>query len=153
CDAGDGLKDGLIDDPVKCKFDPAVLLCKEGDGSDCLTARQVAAVRKLYGPGRNPRTGKQLFHTLAPGRELGWNVMAGGPEPYVSGRDQAKYVAFADANWDWRTFDFDKDNDRFERPENLIMNATDPHIEKFLNRGGKLLIYHGWADQNVSPYQ
>ncbi|HEV2445033.1 MAG TPA: tannase/feruloyl esterase family alpha/beta hydrolase, partial [Candidatus Sulfopaludibacter sp.] len=47
---------------------------------------------------------------------------------------------------------FDKDNDRFERPEYLIMNATDPHLEKFLAHGGKLLMYHGWADQNVSPY-
>jgi feruloyl esterase len=47
--------------------------------------------------------------------------------------------------------DFDKDNDRFERPEYLIMNATDPHLDKFIAHG-KLLMYHGWADQNVSPY-
>ena len=61
-------------------------------------------------------------------------------------------MVFQSAGWDWRAFDFDKDNDRFERPEYLIMNATDPHLDKFLAHGGKLLLYHGWADQNVSPY-
>lgn len=59
---------------------------------------------------------------------------------------------FQNPAWDWRTFDFDKDNDRFERPENLIMNATDPNLGKFVTRDGKLLLYHGWSDQNVSPY-
>jgi len=127
-------------------------LCKEGDRADCLTAPQVEGARKVYGPGRNPRTGKALFGSLAPGSELGWAVMGAGPEPYAPILDQARYVVFQDAKWDWRTFDFDKDNDRFERPEYLIMNATDPHIGKFVARGGKLLMYHGWADQNVSPY-
>jgi feruloyl esterase len=152
CDAGDGLKDGLISDPTRCKFDPSVLLCKEGDGADCLTAAQVEAARKVYGPGKNPRTGKVLFGTLAPGSELGWAVMGAGPEPYAAILEQARYVVYQDPKWDWRTFDFDKDNDRFERPEYLIMNATDPHLDKFVAHGGKLLMYHGWADQNVSPY-
>jgi feruloyl esterase len=152
CDTSDGLKDGLISDPARCRFDPGVLLCKDGDGADCLTAAQVEAVRKVYGPGKNPRTGKELFGSLAPGSELGWAVMGGGPDPYAPILDQTRFVVYQDANWDWRTFDFDKDNDRFERPEYLIMNATDPHLEKFVKHGGKLLIYHGWADQNVSPY-
>lgn len=152
CDAMDGLKDGLIEDPTRCKFDPGVLLCKGADGSDCLTAPQVEAVRKVYTPGRDPRTGKQLFGSLAPGSELGWAVMGGGPQPYAAILDQLKYVVFKDPAWDWRTFDFDKDNARFEQPENLIMNATDPDLRKFIARGGKLLIYHGWSDQNVSPY-
>ena len=152
CDASDGLKDGLISDPAHCKFDPAVLLCKAGDGDDCLTAAQVEAAKRVYGPGRNPRTGKELFGTLAPGSELGWSVMGGGPEPYGPILDQTRYVVFQDANWDWRKFDFDRDNDRFTRPEYLMMNATDPHLDKFVGHGGKLLIYHGWADQNVSPY-
>ena len=152
CDSTDGLKDGLISDPTRCKFDPGVLLCKDGDAADCLTAPQVEAARKVYGPGKNPRTGKVLFGTLAPGSELGWAVMGAGPEPYAPILEQARYVVYQDPSWDWRTFDFDKDNDRFERPEYLIMNATDPHLDKFAAHGGKLLMYHGWADQNVSPY-
>ena len=152
CDATDGLKDGLIEDPTRCKFDPGVLLCKNADGPDCLTAPQVEAARKVYMSGRNPRTGKELFGSLAPGSELGWAVMGGGPEPYAAIVDQLKYVVFQDPAWDWRTFDFTRDNARFERPENLIMNATDPNLGKFVARGGKLLLYHGWNDQNVSPY-
>src|SRR5262245_28254122 len=63
-----------------------------------------------------------------------------------------KYVVFQDVAWDWRTFDFDRDNARFERSEYLIMNATDPNLKKFFARSGRLLLYHGWNDQNVSPY-
>jgi feruloyl esterase len=152
CDARDGLKDGLIDDPTRCQFDPGVLLCKGADGEDCLTAPQVEAARKVYTPGRNPRTGQELFGSLAPGSELGWAVMGRGPEPYAAILDQLKYVVFKDPAWDWRTFDFDKDNTNFERPENLIMNGTDPNLKKFFAHGGKLLMYHGCNDQNVSPY-
>jgi feruloyl esterase len=151
CDAADGLKDGLISDPMHCKFDPGVLLCKDGDAADCLTQAQVEAARKVYGPGRNPRTGRELFPSLAPGSELGWSVMGAGPEPYAPILEQARFVVYADPKWDWRGFDFDKDIDRFNRSEYLIMNATDPHLEKFTSHG-KLLMYHGWADQNVSPY-
>jgi feruloyl esterase len=152
CDAIDGLKDGLIDDPTRCRFDPGVLLCKGADSADCLTAAQVEAARKVYGPGKNPRTGAELFGTLTPGSELGWAVMGGGPEPYKAILDQARYVVFRNPEWDWRTFDFDKDNDRFNRPENVIMNGTDPNLKKFFAHGGRLLMYHGWNDQNVSPY-
>jgi feruloyl esterase len=152
CDASDGLRDGLISDPERCGFDPVTLLCKGGDAPDCLTAPQVEAARAIYTAPKDPRTGKPLFGTLAPGSELGWAVMAGGPEPYAPTLDQLKYVVYADPNWDWRSWDAVRDNDRYLKPEYLIMNATDPHIEKFVAHGGKLLLYHGWADQNVSPY-
>src|SRR5262249_48644077 len=70
CDAADGLKDGLIDDPSKCHFDPAVLLCKgpgNSDGPSCLTEAQVVAAKKIYSPAINPRTGAKLFASLVPG--------------------------------------------------------------------------------------
>jgi len=152
CDARDGVKDGLIEDPTRCQPDPGVLLCKDGDGPGCLTAPQVEAARKVYMPGRNPRTGKELFGPLAPGSELGWATLGGGPEPYAAILDQLKYVVFRDPAWDWRTFDFDQDIARFQLPENLVMNAANPNLARFFARGGKLLIYHGWNDQNVSPY-
>lgn len=152
CDALDGLSDGLIENPTRCKFDPAVLLCKGEDGTDCLTAPQVEAARKMYAPGRNPRTGKELFGTLAFGSELGWAMHGRGPELRSPNLDQLRYVVFKNPAWDWRTFDFDKDAARFELPENLIMNATDPNLSKFFARGGKLLIYHGWNDPGISPY-
>lgn len=149
CDARDGLKDGLIDDPTKCGFDPSVLLCKAGDGPSCLTAPQVKAVKQIYSPAKNPRTGKELFSSFVPGTELGWGVQAQGPEPAANIYDQYKYVVFKDPNWDWKTFNFDTDVERGNRPENLIMNATNPDMKKFFAHGGKLLLYHGWSDNQV----
>src|SRR5262249_29099277 len=149
CDAADGLKDGLIDDPRQCGFDPATLLCTGGDGPSCLTAPQVAAAKKIYAPATNPRTGQQLFFSLVPGTELGWGVQAAGPEPSANIYDQYRYVVFKDPNWDWKTFDFDTDAARGDRPEHLIMNATDPDMKPFFAHGGKLLLYHGWSDPQV----
>ena len=149
CDSHDGLEDGLIDDPRKCSFDPKVLLCREGDGPSCLTAPQVAAAQKIYSPAVNPRTGKELFSSLVPGTELGWGVQARGPDPSTNIYDQYRYVVFKDPNWDWKTFNFDRDVTRGDLPENVIMNATDPNMKPFFARGGKLLLYHGWSDPNV----
>jgi feruloyl esterase len=149
CDAGDGLKDGLIDDPRQCRFDPAVLLCKEGDGPSCLTAPQVAAAKQIYSNAINPRTKQELFASLVPGTELGWGVQAEGPEPSANIYDQYRYVVFKDPHWDWKTFDFDKDVVKGDLPENLIMNATDPNMKAFFSRGGKIIMYHGWSDSNV----
>jgi feruloyl esterase len=151
CDAGDGLKDGLIDDPRACRFDPKVLACKGADTPDCLTAPQVEAVRKIYSPALNPRTGKELFASLSPGSELAWGVQAQGPDPSVPIYDQYRYVVFKDPDWDWKTFDFDKDAARGDLPENVPMNATSPDMTPFFSRGGKLLLYHGWSDSQVPP--
>jgi len=149
CDSKDGLKDGLIEDPRKCDFDPKVLLCQAGDGAECLTAPQVKAAKQIYSPAINPRTGQELFSSLVPGTELGWGVQAQGPEPSANIYDQYRYVVFNDANWDWKTFNFDTDVARGDRPENVIMNATDPNMKPFFSHGGKLLLYHGWSDPNV----
>jgi len=149
CDAIDGVKDGLIDDPRKCPFDPSVLLCKDGDSPSCLTAPQVAAAKAIYSPAINPRTGQQLFNSLVPGTELGWGAQAAGPEPSSLIYDQYRYVVFKDPHWDWKTFDFDKDVVRGDQPENVIMNATDPDMKRFFSHGGKLLLYHGWSDPLV----
>jgi feruloyl esterase len=151
CDARDGLKDGLIDDPRLCKFDPKVLLCKGADGPSCLTAPQVEAAKKIYTAATNPRTGQELSSPLVPGSELGWGVHGPGPEPRDLTLDQYRYVVFKNPNWDWRTFNFDSDIARSEQPEKVVMNATDPNLKPFFAHNGKLLMYHGWSDPQVSP--
>jgi feruloyl esterase len=150
CDARDGLKDGLIEDPARCRFDPKALECKGADGPSCLTAGQVAAVRKIYSPATNPRTGQELFPSLVPGTELGWAVLGAGPEPSAVMYDHYKYVVFQDPNWDWRTFNFDSDIQRSEEPDHVVMNATDPNLRSFFGHNGKLLLYHGWSDPNIA---
>jgi feruloyl esterase len=153
CDELDGLKDGLISEPTKCKFDPSVLLCKDGDAPTCLTAPQVAAAKKFYSPPLNSRTGEALSDPLNPGTELGWGGNALGPDPNANILDHYRYVVFKDANWDWRTFNFDSDVTRSELPENNTMNATDPNLQPFFAHGGKLLLYQGWSDPRVPALQ
>jgi feruloyl esterase len=153
CDALDGLKDGLISDPTKCTFDPAVLLCKDGDAPDCLTAPQVAAAKEFYSPPLNSRTGQALSARLTPGTELGWGGNAAGPDPNANILDHYRYVVYKDPKWDWKTFNFDSDVVRSELPENNVMNATDPNLQSFFAHGGKLLLYQGWSDPRVPALQ
>lgn len=150
CDALDGVKDGVIDTPSRCKFDPKALMCKDADGPACLTAAQVETARALYAPVKDPKSGAVVFPPLLePGSELGWATLA-GPEPVNTALDQFKYVVFADANWDWRRFNLSTDLARGVRQDAGVMNAGDVDLRPFFNRGGKLLMYHGWADQQVA---
>jgi feruloyl esterase len=149
CDALDGLKDGIIDDPRRCKFDPGVLACKGADGDNCLTASQVEAVRKVYSGARNPRTGEQIFPGWVRETEASW-------APYFLTPAEARrnefwrLWVFNDPNWDWRTFDFDRDVAYADR-KMAVVNALDANLKPFQMRGGKLVMYHGWADSDVPP--
>ena len=150
CDALDGVKDGLLEDPTRCHFDPKVLECKSGDGPGCLTAPQVEAARKIYSGAINPRTKQPIFPGLEPGSELRWEVL-GGTRPFGIGNDFFKYVVFKDPSWDFRTLDFDGDAMRAEKNDDGLINAKDPNLTAFFAHGGKLIQYHGWSDWQISP--
>ncbi len=139
CDAADGVRDGLIENPMRCKFDPGVLLCKDGDGAGCLTAAQVEAARKIY-------EYHGTYPGLSPGSELGWATY-GGAKPFATGDDHFKYVVFGDPKWDFRSLDF-SNVARFRNP---TVDAADPNLRAFFARGGKLIQYHGWADPQIPP--
>ena len=150
CDASDGVKDGVLEDPTRCKFDPQVLECKGADGPGCLTKPQVEASRRIYAPATNPRTKQIIFPGHEPGSELGWATMA-SPQPFETGLDHFRYVVFQDPNWDYRTFNFDSDWARAEKVDSGTINALDPNLKAFFGHGGKLLHYHGWSDPQISP--
>ncbi len=150
CDARDGVKDGIVDDPTRCQFDPKVLECKGADGSACLTAPQVESARRIYSGVANSRTKEQIFPGLEPGSELGWAVMA-GPQAFGIAQEHFKYVVFKDPSWDYRTLNFDSDIALAEKTDNGIINATDPNLRPFFSHGGKLLQYHGWNDWQIAP--
>jgi feruloyl esterase len=151
CDAVDGLKDGLIADPPRCRFDPKVVECKESEGPACLTAPQVEAARKMYQSPRNPRTNEDVYFGVEPGSELGWGMLITGPEPFAAATDHFRYVVFKDPKWDWRTLNFDSDVALADKIDDETINATDPNLKPFLAHGGKLLLYHGWSDPGVPP--
>ena len=150
CDAGDGVKDGVIENPERCKFDPKVLECKSGDGPGCLTPAQVETARALYAPVKNPANGSTVLPALLqPGSELGWATLA-GPEPQGNAVEAFKFVVFKDPNWDWHAFNAAKDIDQALEIDNGLLDYTEPNLKPFFDRGGKLMLYHGWSDPQVT---
>ena len=149
CDANDGLKDGLIENPESCHIDFRGLQCKGSDGPNCLTTRQVKTAQTMISAAATS-TGTILFPGLEPGTELRWDRLAGGPRPADLFLDEFRYVVFQDPNWDWRTFDLERDSAKAHKLDKDV-DEVDPHLALFEEHGGKLLIYHGWADQQVAP--
>jgi feruloyl esterase len=143
CDALDGVKDGLIEDPTRCKFDPGALQCNGAEGGECLSAAQVETARLIYSSAVNPAT-KRAIAGLLPGSELGWTEMGWTASAQATGLDQFRFIVFNDPAWDIQKFNFDTDIVRAESSDTL--NALDPNLKPFIDRGGKLIQYHGWSD-------
>jgi feruloyl esterase len=148
CDAIDGVKDGLIANPIRCRFDPGVLECKDPTATACLTKPQVTAARAIYET-KLTKTDREI-RGLEPGSELGWGTWA-GPNPFGIGLDHFRYVVFKSPNWDEKTFNFDQDILKADEIDNDTINALDPDLQPFFNRGGKLIHYHGWNDPQIAP--
>jgi len=150
CDARDGAKDGILEDPTRCNFDPKVLECKGADSLACLTPEQVETARTIYTAYPNQSDKRNIFPGFERGSELGWSTMA-GPNPFVLGTDLFKFVVFQDPNWDYKTFNFSTDVARTEKADQGMMNAMNPDLNAFLRHGGKMIQYHGWADPQIAP--
>jgi feruloyl esterase len=150
CDSLDGVSDGVIENPKKCKFDPAVTMCAAGATTGCLNADQVAAAKQIYTAATNPRNKAEIFPPLQPGSELQWTILA-GKNPADVAADTFKYVMFKDPNWDAMKLDFSKDVEMADKIDGGLNNATNPDLSKFFGHKGKLLMYHGWNDQLIAP--
>jgi feruloyl esterase len=154
CDGKDGVVDGLIQDPMVCNFDPNTLLCKNGDADTCLTAQQIDSLNKIAQGAVSPTTGKNFY----PGWPMATRQFPGpvlgnkqGADPQGDAIDTFR-VLFQDANWDYHTMDFDKDIAKSDKMGEGLMNATDQtKIKPIFDKGGKILLYHGWADPNITP--
>jgi feruloyl esterase len=143
CDALDAVKDGVLEDPRKCKFDPAVLACKGADSNDCLTAAQVDFAKKMY-------AGAGVYPGIEPGAETGWAMLAPA-KPSGLAIELYRDIVYKDAAWDYKTFDPSKDIPQAEKTIHTLMDSSDPNLKPFFSHNGKLLIYHGWADPGVPP--
>lgn len=156
CDALDGVKDGVLDDPRKCKPDFKALQCKAGDGDDCMTAPQVAALEKIYAPFHHPRTGELLFPGFTIGAEnmpAARSRLAGEPDgSTVTVHQPGPLVWFTDnfTAKDWANFDFDKGTDKAIKDFAPYANSN-PDLKAFKGSGGKFIMYTGWADPNLNP--
>ena len=159
CDAADGLKDGLVSNPLACHFDPAVLACKGADAKDCLTSAQVETLKALYSGPRNPRTGEQLFPGLitsgAEAMPMNWPVWVLGGAPGQSahagfGVSYYRDLVFERPDWQLGSMDFDRNVRISDEKVGPTINATNPDLRSFRAHGGKLLQYHGWSDSAIA---
>jgi feruloyl esterase len=149
CDQRDGVKDGIVSEPRACTFDPAVLSCKAGDSADCLTAPQVANARSAHTP-VTTKAGALVYPGRSPGFESGWRIPTPGAPLNPLFTDMVRFVGRQDANWDPTTFDLETDLALALKNAGFV-EASDPDLAKFKARGGKLLLYHGWADPGPAP--
>lgn len=150
CDAGDGVKDGLIENPLACRFDPAVLACTGAPGAACLTPAQVATARLMYAPLVDAKSGREI-PGLAPGSELAWTDFGWSAPARTTGVDHFKYLVFQDPAWDLPQFNPATDPARLTDGVSGAIDARDTNLKPFFDRGGKLLQYHGWADPQITP--
>jgi feruloyl esterase len=151
CDAKDGVRDGLIADPSRCRFDPSVLRCTSADANLCLSPAQVQTAALIYSPVINPKTKREIAG-LAPGSELGWTQTGWTASARATGVDQFRFLVFNDPAWTVQRFDAASDPARAEDADGGTINALDPNLKPFLDRGGKLIQYHGWSDPQISPF-
>jgi feruloyl esterase len=144
CASPVGLKQGFVDEPNKCAFEPKLLLCKGVDGPECLTAAQVHLMERIYTGPINPRTYQVIFPGPAKGSEAELAGFADG-NPFPTALDLFRYAAFQDPNWDWTKMDWDKDVAMATAKLGPLLHV-DADLGAFFDHGGKLLIYVGWND-------
>jgi feruloyl esterase len=177
CDLLDGIEDGILNNPLACDVDVESFACDDGETSACLTPAQVEAARRVYDG--LILDGEQIIPGFAPGAEIGdrgWTrwitgglaVGAGGefqhgvtsdsefPDPvtpsahFAFGNGVMKYLVFHDPDWDYSTYDFSTFRTDVAAVSSTL-DATDPNLDAFRERGGKLLIFNGWRDMALTP--
>ncbi len=171
-DAVDGLRDGIISNPLEIDFDPARDLPGDETGRDGFTRAEIKTLQRLFAG--LELNGEQIAPGIVAGAELpgrrdaartadkspmlsSWNSRL---YPDISGYNQQldilvpwlRYMAFTtdDPEFDWRQLDPEQDWPRMSAMS-AIFNADNPDLSAFRNSGGKLLMYHGWGDIGVSP--
>jgi len=158
CDEADGVRDGILNDPRQCHFDPATIQCKGVDSGKCLTAAQVSALKKLYA-GMPDSRGHVIYPGYLPGGEEGqngWGLWITGAEPGKSftaafANGFFPNFVFGKSDWDYKTFNVDAALKAANERTAQALNATDPDLKAFKARGGKLVLYHGWSDAAITP--
>ena len=146
CDGNDGAKDGVLENPQACRFDPKVLACQAGTSAAagaCLTPAQVEAAQLVY-DGAKDAKGKTMFPGLERGSEGGWT-----PTPVGYAVDLYKYLVYKDPAWNPSTLDTGNHDSLKTKAEVRLLDASNPDLAPFFRSNGKLLMYHGWSDPGI----
>ena len=147
CDALDGVTDGIISNPEKCRYNPAALLCKGGDGPSCLMPAQLETVKIVTGDIKT-KNGEVVWTGYPAGTELQMNALRNVPTGPGGVWDVIRVLGHQDKDYDWHNFDFDAE---LALADKAGIDVLTFDLSAFKAHGGKLLLYHGWADSSIPP--
>lgn len=154
CDPSDGTKDGVINDPSTCAYDPKALVGTR-IGDETFTEADAAVVRKIW-EGPRARDGSFLWHGLARGTDLSALASTSGSpltgKPFGIPLDWVRYFLLQDPKWDWTTLTpaaFELLWKQSVEQYGVVYGADDPDLTRFRDHGGKVIIFHGLADQLI----
>jgi hypothetical protein len=151
CDASDGVADGIINDPRKCAYDPAVLVCKAGaDAATCLTSHEADAIRKIWN-GPVTESGQRLWFGLERGATLSFLA---GNNPFGITLAHVQYWIHQNPNFDWHTLTeaaFEADFRASQRNFHNVIGTDNAKLDGFRKHGGRMIIWHGEADPLIFP--
>jgi len=158
CDADDGLKDGILSDPPSCHFDPASIVCKGPESDNCLTPPQADSLKRIYAGARNA-DGSAIYPGYEPGGEDGgggWSAWITGPKAGSSAgnlfsKGFMRNMVFSNSSWTDKGTDLSATLAAADSKLAGTLNATDANLKPFQERGGKLIVYHGWSDAAIPP--
>jgi hypothetical protein len=152
CDSADGVKDGFLNNPIQCHFNPSVLLCKGQDSLSCLTAPQVKSLGVFYGDNDSPA--RPYFAGYGRGDETAWAEWVLGQGPGAGSGTQYvqnffRYMVMDDPRWNLMTADPAAARKQAASKTGAELDAVNPDLSGLKARGGKLILYHGWADPAI----
>ncbi|MBV9328921.1 MAG: tannase/feruloyl esterase family alpha/beta hydrolase [Chloroflexi bacterium] len=156
CDGLDGVVDGVIDDPRLCHFDPGSLVGTTTPCGETFTATDADVVRAIWQGPRGPN-GEFLWYGLEPGASfagLANTVDSSDGIPFPIATDWIKYFLLRNPSWDWHTATYPQFVQWFHESVaefSDVIGTNDPNLWAFRGHGGKLIIWHGWADQLIFP--
>ena len=154
CDRLDGVADGVLADPERCRWDPRKIECKAGSNqNDCLTGEEIAAISRVEEPLKDPATGEMLYDGMVPGSEELWrNMFSFNPVT----ANFYRYMVVGDPSWSAEkaakanVVELLRKSEERNSPGNKI-NSINPDLSTFRDHGGKLIQYHGWNDPSFAP--
>ena len=146
CDRLDGLEDGLVMNPTACTFEPRTLQCTGADSDSCLTPTQVDTLQAIH-EGIRDANGNVVLGGWPWGAEMQLAALTQGPAPFPVALTYFSMLVFGDKpGWDWKTFDYIRDNQAGIAYGRDILDVPPTGLDAFFARGGKLLLSHGWND-------
>jgi hypothetical protein len=158
CDAIDGVEDGVIGDPTRCEFDPAQLVGTASEQCGVFTEADASIVRRLW-EGPRGEDGRFLWHGMPMGADL--NALSGSrgeplqPQAFGLPLDWFRYFLTQDPDFDWTTLtpaSFERLHEQSVEQYGAVIGTNDPDLSAFRDRGGRAILWHGWSDQQTTPY-